>query len=109
MAEYKALLLGLKLVKRLGAIRVSIMGDSKLVIKQINAVYMTRDPRLGFYRGTVVEILNTFLETKLAVIPRKHNMQAHSLAMFAVLASCHFSPTISTLLRLGIDLLFLTT
>jgi len=62
MAEYEALLLGLKLVKGLGAIRVSIMGDSELVIKQINVVYMTRDPRLGFYRGTVVEILNTFLE-----------------------------------------------
>ena len=44
MVEYEALLLGLKLVKRLGAIRVSIMGDSRLVIKQINVVYMTRDP-----------------------------------------------------------------
>ena len=83
MAKYEALLLGLKLVKRLGAIRLSIMGDSELVIKQINIVYMTRDPRLGFYRGTVVEKLNTFLETKLVVIPRKHNMQAHNLAMFS--------------------------
>ena len=109
MAEYEAHLLGLKLVKSLGAIRVSIMGDSELVIKQINVVYMTRDPRLGFYRGTVVEILNTFLETKLVVIPRKHNMQAHSLSMFGSTASFHFNPTISTLLRLGTDLLFLTT
>lgn len=33
MAEYEALLLGLKLVKRLGAIRVSIMGDSELIVK----------------------------------------------------------------------------
>jgi len=65
MAEYEALLLGLKLVKKLGAIRVSIMGDSELVIKQINAVYMTKDPRLGFYRGTIVEILNTFLKLSL--------------------------------------------
>lgn len=50
MAEYEALLLGLKLVKRLGAIRVSIMGDFELVMKQINVVYMTRDLRLGFYK-----------------------------------------------------------
>jgi len=35
MAEYEALLLGLKLVKRLGAIRVSIMGDFELIVKQI--------------------------------------------------------------------------
>ena len=48
MAEYEALLLGLKLVRKLGAIRVSIMGNSDLVIKQINVVYMTRGPRLSF-------------------------------------------------------------
>jgi len=83
MAEYEALILGLKLVRNLGAKRVSVMGDSELVIKQIDVVYMTKDPRLSFYRGTIVEILNTFLATKLAVIRRKHNMQVHSLAMFA--------------------------
>jgi len=92
MDVYEALLLGLKLVRKLGAIRVSIMGDSELVIKQINVVYITKGPRLSFYRGTVVEILNTFLETKLAVIPRKHNMQAHSLAMFAITYKLPFQP-----------------
>lgn len=83
MAEYEALLLGLKLVKRLGAIRVSTIGDSELIIKQIKGKYLTRDPRIGYYRGTVIEILNTFLETQLATIPRKHNLQAHNLAMFS--------------------------
>jgi len=68
------------------------MGDSELVIKQINVVYMTKDPRLSFYRGTIVEIMNTFLETKLAVIARKHNMQAHSLAMFASTCKLLFQP-----------------
>jgi len=92
MAEYEALILGLKLVRNLGAKRVSVMGDSKLVIKQIDVVYMTKDPRLSCYRGTIVEILNTFLETKLAVIPRKHNMQAHSLEMFANTCKLPFQP-----------------
>lgn len=58
MAEYEALILGLKLVRKLGAIIVSVMGDSKLVIKQIKVVYMTKDPRLSCYRGTIIEILN---------------------------------------------------
>ena len=35
MAEYEALLLGLKHVKKLGDIRVSIIGDSELIIQQI--------------------------------------------------------------------------
>lgn len=34
-------------------------------------------------RGTIVDILNTFLETQLAVVSRKHKLHAHSLAMFA--------------------------
>jgi len=33
MAEYEALLLGLKHVKKLGGIRVSIIGDSELIIQ----------------------------------------------------------------------------
>ena len=61
---------------------------------------MTKDTRLGYYRGTIVEILNTFLATQLAVVPRKHNMQAHSLAMFS--NTCRLP--ISTLLRSGTDL-----
>ena len=48
MVEYEALVLGLKLDRKFGAIRVSIMGDFELVIKKINAVYMTRDRRLSF-------------------------------------------------------------
>ena len=92
MAEYESLLLVLKLVKILGAIIVSIIGDSKLIIKQIKGKYLTRDPRLEYYRGTVIEILNNFLETQLATIPRKHNLQAHSLAMFSSTCKLPFQP-----------------
>lgn len=83
MAEYEALLLGLKLIKILGAIRVSVLGDYELIVQQIKGQYSTNDPRLKYYRDTVIEILNTFLETKLAKIPRKHNLQSHSLTMFS--------------------------
>ena len=53
---------------------------------------MTKDPILSCYRGTSIEILNTFLETKVVVIPRKHNMQSHSLAMFANTCKLPFQP-----------------
>ena len=65
MAEYEALILDLKLFRNLGAKIVSVMGDSELIIKQIDVVYIKKDPRLSCYRGTIVEILNTFLEIKL--------------------------------------------
>jgi ribonuclease HI len=44
MAEYEALILGLQLVRKLGAKRVSIMGDSELIIKQINGEYSVNNP-----------------------------------------------------------------
>lgn len=92
MAEYEALLLGLKHVKRLGGIRVSIIGDSELIIQQIKRECSTKDLRLKQYRETVVEILNTFLQAQLAKIPRKQNLHAHSLAMFASTCKLPFDP-----------------
>ena len=35
MVEYEALLLGLKLIKRLGAIRVFVLGDFELIFQHI--------------------------------------------------------------------------
>lgn len=46
MAEYEALLLGLKLIKSLGVIRVSILGDFDLVIQQMKGNFLTNDLRL---------------------------------------------------------------
>ena len=37
MAEYEASILGLQIIRKLGGQRILIMGDSKLVIKKINA------------------------------------------------------------------------
>ena len=36
MVEYEALILGLQIIRNLGGKRVSIMGDSELILKQIN-------------------------------------------------------------------------
>ena len=51
MAEYEALLLGLKVVKFLQAAKVSIMGDSDLVIQQVKGNFVTNDKRLRTYRS----------------------------------------------------------
>jgi len=42
MAKYEALVLGLQIVRKLGAKRVSIMGDSELIIKQVKREYITK-------------------------------------------------------------------
>ena len=39
VANYEALFLGLRALKDLGAKRVKIFGDSKLVVNQVNDIY----------------------------------------------------------------------
>ena len=92
MAEYEALLLGLKLVKSLQAIKVSILGDSDLIIQQVKGNFVTNDKRLRSYRSAVAEILNSFTEFQITKIPRTHNLHAHSLATFASTCKLPFEP-----------------
>lgn len=60
MAEYEALLLGLKLIRTLGKKKVSILGDYDLIIQQMKGNFVTNDKRLRAYRSSAIEILNTF-------------------------------------------------
>jgi len=92
MAEYEALLLGLKLTKSLQAIKVSIMGDSDLIIQQMKGSFLTKDNRLRTYRSDAIEILNTFTEFQLTKISRTHNLNAHSLGTFASTCKLPFEP-----------------
>ncbi len=92
MAEYEALLLGLKLVQSLQAIKVSILGDSDLVIQQVKGNFVTNDKRLRSYRSAAAEILNSFTEFQITKIPRTHNLHAHSLATFASTCKLPFEP-----------------
>ena len=92
MAEYEALLLCLKLLKALGATKVSILGDSDLIIQQMRGSFVTNDNRMRAYRIAATNILNAFTESKLAKISRNHNIHAHSLATFASTCKLPFEP-----------------
>jgi len=92
MAEYEALILGLKIVTNPGAKRVSIMGDSELIIKQIRGEYSVNNPRLSQYRETILDLIKEILEIDFPAIPRKQNMKAHSLATFSSTCRLPFQP-----------------
>ena len=47
MAEYEAIILGLQIIRNLEGKIILIMGDSELIIKQINGVYSVYNPRLS--------------------------------------------------------------
>lgn len=48
-AEYEALIAGLKILRKLNAKRISLYGNSELVIKQVRGEYQAKHPRMWAY------------------------------------------------------------
>jgi len=92
MAEYEALLLGLKLIHSLQISRISVLGDSDLVIQQIKGNFVTKDNRLRSYRTAATQLLSSLANFQITKIPRAQNLHAHSLAMFASTCKLPFDP-----------------
>lgn len=80
IVEYEALILGLQLLKKFGAKRISIHGDSELIIKQIKGEYSAKHPRLVTYRNVVLDFLVCFVEYELSIVPRGKQIIADGLA-----------------------------
>jgi ribonuclease HI len=70
IAKYEALMLGLKLLKRVGAKQIMVRGDSELIIKQIKGEYVAKHPRLRDYRNVVLYALRCFTEVDLEIMSR---------------------------------------
>jgi ribonuclease HI len=108
MAEYEALLLGLKIAKSLQAPSLSIMGDSDLVIQQVKGNFVTNDKRLRSYRSAVIEILETFL----SLLSQKFQGATTSMHIawqhLPALSNSHWNLITVSQLRSGTDPLFQT-
>lgn len=91
IAEYYALILGLNLLRKIGARRIAMHGDSELIIKQVNGEYTVKHPRLRAYRNDTMDLLKTFVEYKLVFVPRSQNAIANGLACVA--SSYHKPPS----------------
>ena len=60
------------------------MGDSDLVINQVNDSYQTRHPRMRAYRNEVWDMIgNFFIEHTIQVVPGHEKIVADSLAVAA--------------------------
>jgi hypothetical protein len=65
IVEYEALMLSLKLLKRVGAKQIMVRGDSELIIKQIKGEYVAKHPHLRDYRNVFLDALRCFTEVDL--------------------------------------------
>jgi ribonuclease HI len=84
VAEYEALVLGLRAAKDMGIKEISVFGDAELVVNQVRNLYQAKHPRLRSYRNEVWDIIDSFfLAFNISFIPRGENTVADSLAVSA--------------------------
>jgi ribonuclease HI len=93
VAEYEALMLGLRLLKKDGAKQIMVRGDSELIIKKIKGEYSAKHPHLRAYRNALLDALRCFTKFDLQVMPRGQNIMADGLAMSAATCKIPFLQT----------------
>lgn len=79
-AEYKALLVGLKVAKRLGIKKLKVFSDSELIVKQVGGTYGVKNPSPAAYRVTVQRLMKYFTSIECKVISKNENKLADLLA-----------------------------
>ena len=78
--EYEALLKRLELVKSVEAKSVLVLGDSLLVMSQINGTYGAKEERRKKYLEKVLQLVKKFKEANFIQILREENVEADTLA-----------------------------
>jgi glutaredoxin len=83
MAEYEALLSGLRIAIETGIKRLDVRGDSQLVIDQVMKNVSCHDDKMESYCNAVRALEDKFYGIELNHVPRWHNEEADELAKIA--------------------------
>jgi ribonuclease HI len=84
VAEYEALVLGLRAAKDMGIEEIAVFGDAELIVQQIRNAYQAKHPRLRSYRNEVWDLIDIFfLAFNISFVPREENSMADSLVVLA--------------------------
>jgi ribonuclease HI len=91
VAEYEALVLGLRAARDMGIREMDVFGDAELIVQQVKNVYQAKHPHLKNYRNEVWDLVDSFfLAFNISFIPREENapadFQALSASLFETLA-----------------------
>jgi hypothetical protein len=83
MAEYEALLYGLKIAIELGVKRLDVRGDSQLMVDQVMKNAGCHDDKMEAYCKAVRALEDKFYGIELNHVPRRYNEEADELAKIA--------------------------
>ena len=84
VAEYTALLDGLKLALEQGVRKLEHRADSQLMVRQLEGVYKVKSPELRPLFDQARELISSFEYFKTAHVPRERNKRADELANLAM-------------------------
>jgi ribonuclease HI len=79
VAEYRALLLGIERARDLGATEVLLIGDSELIVRQVQGTYRVKQAHLRPLHQQVLEALKVFDRWRIEHVRRELNAAADML------------------------------
>jgi ribonuclease HI len=85
VAEYRALIAGLKLARSRGIQRIRVFLDSELVVDQINGRAKVGKEYIRPLHAEACSLLKEFPNIRISWVPRKWNAEADALATKALL------------------------
>ena len=80
VAEYEALLHGLRMAKEMNLSRVRCLGDSDLVAQQVSGKWDSKDPLIAAYRREIDAVAGHFKGYQVEHIDRRKNEAADALS-----------------------------
>jgi ribonuclease HI len=84
VAEYRALLLGIELAAARGATELELVGDSELIVRQVEGRYKVKDATMKELHAKVKAALGPFESWSIRHVRREHNADADRLVNAAL-------------------------
>ena len=78
--EYEALLKGLELAKSVEAKSILVLGDSQLIMGQVNRIYEAKEEQMRKYLHRAMRLVKRFEEAGFVQIPREENVEVDIIA-----------------------------
>ncbi len=79
VAEYRALLLGIARASELGASELELVGDSELIVRQVEGKYKVKDATLRELHAEALRALRRFDSWSIRHVRREQNAEADRL------------------------------
>jgi ribonuclease HI len=82
VAEYEALVLGLRAAKDMDIEELAVFGDAKLIVHQVKNMYQFKHPILRTYRNEAWDLVDSFfLDFNISFVPREENTMEDSMVV----------------------------